>query len=226
MGLFLIAPVMSFAILNFSPKSPVWLLSYNKQNEALEALNVLRGQKNQEIINFEFKQIQDNLTAQQTHSVENWVQKLKKNVSLLIDPTFIKPFFVLLLLFPIGMSWSGLISIGFYMVPLLQSANISMNSYWANTIIQTVRAVISILGIFFNKNVKRRPVYIGCCVMSCLGTLSLAFYYYWNVDGALKDSWFSWTPILSVLLVYVAYGLGLGSIPIMLQVRTYIVSKC
>ena len=128
MGLFLIPPVMSFAILYFSPKSPVWLLSHNKQKEAIEALNVLRGQKNQEIINFEFKEIQDNLNAQKPQSVENWVQKLKKNVSLLIDPTFIKPFFVLLLLFPIGMSWSGLISIGFYMVPLLQSANISMQS--------------------------------------------------------------------------------------------------
>ena len=94
MGLFLIAPVISFAILYFSPKSPVWLLSGNKQNEALEALNVLRGQKNQEIINFEFKQIQDNLNAEKPQSVENLVQKLKKNVSLLIDPTFVKPFFV------------------------------------------------------------------------------------------------------------------------------------
>ena len=105
------------------------------------------------------------------------------------------------------------------MVPLLQSAQISMNPYWANAIIQIVRAIVSILGLFFNKKLKRRPVYLGCCIMSCTGTLSLSCYYFWNQNGELSDTWIACTPIISIVLVYVAYGLGLGSIPIMLQVR-------
>ena len=105
------------------------------------------------------------------------------------------------------------------MVPLLQSAQISMNPYWANAIIQIVRAIVSILGLFFNKKLKRRPVYLGCCIMSCTGTLSLSCYYFWNQNGELSGTWIACTPIISIVLVYVAYGLGLGSIPIMLQVR-------
>ena len=105
------------------------------------------------------------------------------------------------------------------MVPLLQSAQISMNPYWANAIIQIVRAIVSILGLLFNKKLKRRPVYLGCCIMSCTGTLTLSCYYFWNQNGELSDTWIACTPIISIVLVYVAYGLGLGSIPIMLQVR-------
>ena len=105
------------------------------------------------------------------------------------------------------------------MVPLLQSAQISMNPYWANAIIQIVRAIVSILGLFFNKKLKRRPVYLGCCIISCTGTLSLSCYYFWNQNGELSDTWIACTPIISIVLVYVAYGLGLGSIPIMLQVK-------
>ena len=55
--------------------------------------------------------------------------------------------------------------------------------------------------------------------MSCVGTLSLSCYHFWNPNGELSDTWIACTPIISIVLVYVAYGLGLGSIPIMLQVK-------
>ena len=75
-------------------------------------MTILRGQENQEIITIETKQIEQTFLANQNESATNWASKLSQFVSLLKDPTFLKPFSILLLLFPIGMSWSGLISIG------------------------------------------------------------------------------------------------------------------
>ena len=218
-GLFLISPFLSFAILCFSPKSPVWLISCGKEKEGLESLTLIRGEENKDLIDSEFTQIKYNLTTNHNTSLTS---KMRQSIEVLTDSTFLKPFGILLLVFPIGMSWSGLITIGFYMVPLLEKAQISMNPYWANAIIQTIRAIASILGIFFNKNLKRRPVYIGCCILSCTGTLTLALYYFFNQSDELSNTWMASTPIISVLLVYVAYGLGLGSIPIMLQVDKYV----
>ena len=86
------------------------------------------------------------------------------------------------------------------MVPLLQSAQISMNPYWANAIIQIVRAIVSIFGLFFNKKLKRRPVYLGCCIMSCTGTLTLSCYYFWSQNGELSDTWIVCTRIIIMVL--------------------------
>ena len=111
-GFFLIPPTISFVILFLSPKSPVWLISCNRNKEAIESLTILRGQENQEIVKIETKQIQQTFEANQNESETSWASRLRQFVSLLKDPTFLKPFSILLLLFPIGMSWSGLISIG------------------------------------------------------------------------------------------------------------------
>ena len=111
-GFFLIPPAISFVILFLSPKSPVWLISCSRHKEAIESLTILRGHENQEIVKIETKQIQQTFEANQNESVTSWATKLNQFVSLLKDPTFLKPFSILLLLFPIGMSWSGLISIG------------------------------------------------------------------------------------------------------------------
>ena len=111
-GFFLIPPAISFVILFLSPKSPVWLISCNRHKEAIESLTILRGQENQEIVKIETKQIEQTFEANQNESETSWASRLRQFVSLLKDPTFLKPFSILLLLFPIGMSWSGLISIG------------------------------------------------------------------------------------------------------------------
>ena len=121
-GFFLIPPAISFVILFLSPKSPVWLISCNRHKEAIESLTILRGQENQEIVKVETKQIQQNFEANLNESETSWASRLRQFVSLLKDPTFLKPLSILLLLFPIGMSWSGLISIGknLYIRALLQ----------------------------------------------------------------------------------------------------------
>ena len=75
-------------------------------------MTLLRGQENQEIVKVETKQIQQTFEANLNESETSWASRLRRFVSLLKDPTFLKPFSILLLLFPIGMSWSGLISIG------------------------------------------------------------------------------------------------------------------
>jgi uncharacterized membrane protein len=84
----------------------------------------------------------------------------------------------------------------------------------------TFRAIISILGSSFIGRWKRKPVYLTCCTLSCIGNFTLATYYYFNQGGLLTTTFpiARWIPIIAIMLIYVSYAFGIGSICYMFQV--------
>ena len=210
-GLFIVVPILSILILLLCPESPQWLLTNGKHDKAQIALNFLR--RSSDLVEQEMAEMKK---AMDQHKVIN--EGILDQIKFILHPSFYKPFAILLLVFPIGMSWSGLITIGFYKVSLLEDAKIPMNPYWAGTLIQIIRSIASIFGIVLNKKFGRREVYLNCCFLSCIGTSTLGLYYQFNDEEFLVNAGFGWVPIMCMILIYVAYGLGLGSIPIMLQV--------
>ena len=88
------------------------------------ALTVLRGKNNLGIVNNELKNIIENMDqAQQnvkTSDHGSMLKLFKKYCGILTDPTFLKPFGVLLLLFPYALNWTGIDAVQFYFVPILR----------------------------------------------------------------------------------------------------------
>ena len=88
------------------------------------ALTVLRGKNNLEIVSNELKNIIENMDqAQQnvkTSDHGSMLKLFKKYCEILTDPTFLKPFGVLLLLFPYALNWTGIDAVQFYFVPILR----------------------------------------------------------------------------------------------------------
>ena len=88
------------------------------------ALTVLRGKNNLETVSNELKNITENMEqAQQnvkTSDHGSMLKLFKEYCGILADPTFLKPFGVLLLLFPYALNWTGIDAVQFYFVPILR----------------------------------------------------------------------------------------------------------
>ena len=119
MGIPIVVPVVTFIMLFFCPETPVWLLSKGRVEEAKSVLKRLRGAKNIDIIQDEMERISTNLQMNKKSENPSISEKLKQFFQLAIDPTFMKPFCLLLVIFCLGFEWAGFAAIGFYMVPLL-----------------------------------------------------------------------------------------------------------
>ena len=95
-----------------------------------------------------------------------------------------------------------------------------MDPYWAGALAHTTMAFMSLVGLAINKKFKKRPVYLTCCAILCFGTTTLATYFYMDQDEYMKLNypWTGWSPIISVIFIYISKPLGIGSITHMLQV--------
>ena len=95
-----------------------------------------------------------------------------------------------------------------------------MNPYWAGALAETIRAFMSLVGLAVNRKFKKRPVYLTCCAILWFGTTTLGTYFYFNKDDklTLNYPWMGWFPIVSVIFIYTARAIGIGSINHALQV--------
>ena len=121
---------MTFILLFFCPESPVWLLTQGKDEEAKKVLERLRGSDNQDIVSAEYNRISTNLKIiakesefyddEEINNEAPWYAPITRFLSLAVDPTFIKPFSFLLVVFCLALEWGGFPAIAYYMVPLLE----------------------------------------------------------------------------------------------------------
>ena len=111
----LIIPISSFIILFFCPESPPWLISKGRLEQAKLSLEKLRGANHTQIIDAEMFRISTKL--QILRKGEN--EPSMRYLDLLMDSKFLKPFGILLFVFCIGLKWTGLVAIAFYIVPFL-----------------------------------------------------------------------------------------------------------
>ena len=95
-----------------------------------------------------------------------------------------------------------------------------MDPFWASVVLQAIRFLLVFMSLPVNGKFKKKVVYLTCCGISCLGTLTLATYSYFNMDNDLTSnySWTGYIPLIGIILMYVGYAFGLGTIPFILQV--------
>ena len=112
----LIIPISSFIILFFCPETPPWLISKGRLEEAKLSLEKLRGANHTQIIDAEIFRISTNLKIMKKEGQD---ESAMRYLNLLTDSKFLKPFGILLFVFCIGLKWTGLVAIAFYIVPFL-----------------------------------------------------------------------------------------------------------
>ena len=99
-------------------------MSKGREKDALNALITLRGENNKFIINSELKSIKESIILGQKNDqyakTNSILTLLKKYSKVMTDPTFLKPFGVLLLVFAFACEWTGAINLQAYFVSIMR----------------------------------------------------------------------------------------------------------
>lgn len=205
----------------FCPESPIWYMINNREEEARKSLMALRG--NECLVDDELRRIKNNLEEERkdrevNKDVTKWYAGLKEITEVLLDGSFLRPFTVVLVMHGIGFEWAGLPQIGFYMVLLLQEANIPFDPYWGAAILCCYRAVALVLASGIIKYCKRRPLYLITSFFVILSNVAMGTYFLFrDEDRFATIPLVKWTPMLSIVVIYTAFAVGYGSVPYMLQ---------
>ena len=225
MQIMAVFPIISFALVFwFVPDSPIWLLMKQKDAEAWKSMMILRG--NESVVNAEMKRIRTHLEQiiqleKEMCEVEKprWFDGILEIYDIFTDVSFLKPFMVLVIIFCIGLEWTGLPAIAFYMVTLLKEAEIPIDPYWAAAALAGYRSLLLMFSSAITKYFKRRPMYLINSLLMALGNAGIGTYFLLNAKQGLIQSipLAKWIPVASIIIVYTAFSLGFGSVPYMLQ---------
>ena len=127
------------------PETPVWYMTKGRHEDAKQSLMRLRGDQNMDIVESEFNRILLNVKIQEKENELNspFEKDQSKFTQLTMqipsDMSFWKPFGFLMVLFGMGLEWTGLPAIGFYMVPLLKKSKIPFDPFWASALLASYR---------------------------------------------------------------------------------------
>ena len=144
-GSCLIAPIACFFLLLVCPETPVWYMTKGRSEDARQALIRLRGSDNMDIVESEFNRIELCIKIEEKEKeINNSSGKTQSKFKQLTsnfptDMSFWKPFGFLMVLFALGLEWTGFPAIGFYMVPLLKKSKIPFDPFWASAMLASYR---------------------------------------------------------------------------------------
>ena len=124
----MIPPVCTIIVMFFMPESPFYLISKNKETDALESLVWLRGNTNE--VNFELEQLKDS-SQEQIESPDF------SYVKLLTEGVYFKPFIISLALMFAKM-FSGIAIITQSMKPIFLQAGSTLDAGLSSFIVNLV----------------------------------------------------------------------------------------
>ena len=209
-------PCVFSLVMCISPKSPTWLMNKGLSEKALAEMTRLRG--NVDAANMEIDRLKHNMKQQQQQSYKSSKDTfiLKRLILAFKQETFLRPFTVLLIITTLGFHWTGSPTLSFYLVTTLQKSNLPIEPYTAAAIISCYRLGATILCTFISTCIRRRPLYIGCCIANAIGCFLLGTSAYLiTVEDytKLQDDYefIRWFPFLAILLMYTGISGGMTS---------------
>ena len=215
----LIMAIVNFVLVMICPKSPTWLVSKGRTQEALDLLETMRGSTF--VAMEEFQRLEENKNKQESvgtsQEQENTFRRLFQNIK---QPTFLKPLFVLHILFVFGLNLSGATAMPIYFIPFIEETGVSniLHPYWAASSLTLWRVLINILTTVVASRVKRRPLYMTAASVVCLGWLLTGLNTYLQISGKYQDydHVIQWVTYFSLALTMTGYACGYVMVTFML----------
>ncbi|KAI9559970.1 hypothetical protein GHT06_013978 [Daphnia sinensis] len=207
-------PVVLGLAMLLMPETPSWLVSHNREPQAKDALQQLRGKYTN--IESEFQRIKTNVNSQLPNA---------SYAKILTSVHLMKPLLISLALM-FFQQFSGINAIVFYSASVFQEAGSTLDRFSASIIIGVVQMIFTMMSVFMVDRLGRRILLIisGVCMAVSLSGLS-AFIY-------LKSSWeelsivdertlaessvfeeLGWLPLLCLMSFIIAYSIGFGAVP-------------
>jgi len=232
-----IPPVCTICVMFFMPESPFYLVSKNKEREALESLVWLRGNSNE--VNSELEQLKKSLREQQ----ENPNFSYKK---LFTEGVYFKPFIIALTLM-FAQQFSGISVITQYMKPIFLQAGSKLDAGLSAFIVNLVQVFFTGLAAISVDKLGRKPLLLLSGLGCSLSVIAVGVFFYLdenkkcvydteiqaplvfnqntaytpvdemcvpdsNIDPETVKS-LTWLPLVSLTIFSISFALGLGPLP-------------
>ena len=130
-------------------------------------------------------------------------------------PDVYKPL-VLMLVLMFTQQFSGVATLTYYAVSIMERSGSSLDKYTATIIYGVIRLLASSLGALMMRRFARRPLLVLSSLSVGLGMILLGYSTHHNStrDPDLEDGSFlaNYLPLISVNFIAVAYQLGLGPV--------------
>lgn len=224
-------PVATMIAICFVPETPMWLLSKNRNEEALKSLQWLRGWVSPKAVQKEFDEIvrysdYSNKCApcQKTefkcdHPPANTKDKFKE----LIRKRTLKPF-ALVMIFFLFSQFSGLTAMRPYMVQIFKAFRIPVDPGWATVNIGIIGLIANIVCMVFIRLVGKRRLALFSMVGTMICCMLLGFYAFHNLPHDLTSfniptyeyGHVDATPMILIFFLAFFTSVGIASIPWML----------
>ena len=186
-----IFPLICYIGVHWLPESATWLAEKRRNAEATVAFQWYRGYSPdamQEMGDLLYKHSSGRRKKSWT---ELWVEMRKTS--------FLKPFFIMIIYFFV-MQFSGVNTVTFYTVTILNDVGSGLDAFLATNIIGLVRVVMSVVACILARWFGRRPLSVTSSLGAAATMLGL---------GAAGPGW---VPVL-LLVLYVCF-ISIGLVPI------------
>ena len=199
-------PIITFILLLFCPKSPTWLLVKEREQDAYDSMKRLRGDENVTIA--EVNRIKKNLEEQKSVKPGAANTSFYKRISnVLFRGTFLRPFCIIVVLYGIGLQWTGAPFLSFYLVYVIKKNQIEVNPYWISAGIFGYRLCVCLLTTFISPFVRRRRLFLVSSFILATGGLMLGTIAYfltlsWYLEAQEHYPVLKWLPILAIAILY------------------------
>ncbi|CAG7836669.1 unnamed protein product [Allacma fusca] len=218
-------PLLVLSYVLFLPESPVWLVSKNREPEAMKSLTWLRNdseEAEQECMRLQYLKER---RVTRSFSVMNCCQRFSER-------SVLKPLFIGTMLF-FFQQFSGIYPITFYATLIFRYADHFINDYLETICIGFVRMFFSLIAIFLINFFRRRTLLITSGLLMFLSNGLLGGYFYLReLEGqrlGISNESFAeptvqfevmvgsvsveWVPLACLLLFMASYAVGFGIIP-------------
>ena len=211
MIIILVMSLLNFVLILMCPRSPSWLLNKEREQDALKALQQIRG--NERIAKEDFERLKEN-KKKQIISVEKAGGNSKRIMffNSLMKRSFLRPFLILLSLLLFGLQLSGATTIPIYFIPLLNKTRIVtvIDPYWAASALTIWRVCVSVMTTLIASRVKRRPLLMVSSLICSIGwgMTGLSTYFYENDYFEDYTDMLPWFTYISFGVVITGYASG------------------
>ena len=199
-------PIITFILLLFCPKSPTWLLMKEREQDAYKSMKRLR--KDDTVTQLEIDRIKMNLQKQKSvQSGSNSNSFCHRVSSIVFRGTFLRPLCIIVVLYGIGLQWTGVPFLSFYLVYVIKKNHIEVNPYWISAGIFAYRLCICILTTFVAPFVRRRKLFLVSSFILSTGALMLGTNAYlltlsWYLEIQEQYPALRWLPIVAIAIIY------------------------
>ena len=199
----LCVPLLAIPCLALLPHTPAYLLSRGREDEARKAVQFYRG-PNTELVEAEMERLRGVLTQEERSTTNNLGLS-----AILFSRQYRKPLALSILLM-IMQQFSGIKVISSYIVQIFHNAGSEFDANICSIVVGVIQVTGTSVAVLVVDRVGRRKLLILSEFFIAVSFCMLGTFFQLQEQGSFSPAWL---PLASLVLFAVAYSLGMGPLP-------------